>query len=441
MLSTGLDRVKNPLTLNNIKFTSRTLHRLSKSLRNIESLSLQITTHSNNNTQAVLDFDDAKAIKVMKDIASLMPNIESLDLSLDYSEDSATLSRSFLKNMAVSKLTKLRLDYASIDSKSLAKFTLGLVNVESLFLEWIVLTKGNWPTVLEALLKLEKLNHLHLHYLGVPDSPVCFLKELDRAEVASQHAQDVGGLLGTWPLADGGTGADTAAAGATQEQDDSDDHDSMPELEPQTGDAPSQPAVQSQQALSTTPTANAIHNQTSDHIHNSTNQQAVPDPESLEYRLGGSTERGRVICLNTSKEIQELLPRFIKEYHIFDEEEDLGNVVFGLPGPFPPILGPFPPVAIAVGAGAGGGIGVAAGAGVGHATGAGTVAGVPGAIPPALLSHYLTLLGPPPSMLNGNAGASATYGPPLPPSPFGAGVPHASAATDTGAASGDGEEE
>jgi hypothetical protein len=502
VLSTGLDNVKNPLTLNDINFSGRTLHHLSKTLRNIESLRLQITTRSTTNLPGEEEgFDKAKAMKVTKDFASLMPSIEILHLTFSYSPMSATLCRNFLANMTISKLNTLRLDSAYIDSKFLGTFMLGLVNVESLFLEWIELTKGEWPVILEALNKLKKLNHLHLTSLTVASGAACFLKELEPEEAARDTAQNGWDLFGPFSLNGGGTGAGISAAGAahppldiqgssssefiTDEEDEDEDEDedgededdsgedddsmpelepqteeapahptqpppsltqvlsslypdsdaetdnSMPELEPQTEEAPSQSAAQPAPPLAAA-TTNTTHNNNHDHDQQgpSNAPQAPLDPGSLESRLGRGVERGRVICLNTSKEIQEQLPRFIKEYHIVDAEDEMDDDLLG-----------GMPIAIPVGGlGAGGGAGPGAAAGAGNANGAAADAGL--APPPttnAIMNHLHALMTANPNggtfTISGPPGAGQGHGhghsPALPPSVFGPPPPAISTNTDT----------
>ena len=490
VLSTGLDNVKNPLVLSELNFNASTLHHLAMALRSIESLKLQISTCSNHSPDAIEEFDKPKAVKVSKDIASLMPSISSLDLTFNYSDDSATLFRNFLTNMTLSKLTTVRLDGASIDSKFLGTFTLGLVNVESLFLEWICLTKGKWPTILEAMLKLKKLNHLHLNYLSVTSGAACFLKEAEPVEAARDDAQDGWGMLSPFSLNGGGAAAGNTAGGAanhpwdiqgssssefvTDEEDvdgeddedeydpdeaddddsmpdlepqtgaapaqpaqlppsltqvlsslypdsDAETDDSMPDLEPQTGDAPSQPAAQPPAPQATAAAANTAQNGEEEHnpyLSTSTNQaaQAPPDPESPDSRFGRGTERGRVICLNSSKEIQELMPRFIKEYHIVDADDDMDNDgMFG------------PPIVIPVGAGAG-------------------AAAAPLPTFNAFMNHlHAAFVGPGTNNGNGggfgNLGALQGLGAPQAPTPFGLGPLPPPASTNAGTAGGGSEEE
>ena len=492
VLSTGFDNVKNQLVLNDLNFNSRTLDNLKKTLRNVDSLRLQITTRSNNryldeDEGEQVTFDKATAIKVAQDIASLMPSIEFLDLTLSYSAGSGLLCRNFINNMSISKLTTLRLDSVRIDAKSLGTIVLGLVNVETLFLEWIHLTKGTWPTILEALLKLKKLNHLHLNYLAVPGGAACFLKTLEPTGPPRDGAPTGWDLFGPFSLNGGGTGPGTAAAGAanpplddqgsgssefgTDEEDEDEDYDedeedededededysdedddsmpelepqtaetpaqpsqsppsltqvlsnlypdsdaetddSMPELEPQSGEASPQPATQPAPPLpaataSTAPNQNNSHSQ-----HAPPNApQAPPEPSSLEPRLGSGTERGRVVCLNTSNEIQELLPRLIKEYHIVDAEDDLDDDLLG-----------GMPIAIPVG-------GLGAGA-----TGAGNTNGAaPQPTTNAIMNHLHAL-----ANANGaGQGHGYGHGPALPPLVFGSPLP-----ANTGAGGGGSEEE
>jgi hypothetical protein len=255
----------------------------------------------------------------------------------------------------------------------------------------------------------------------------------------------------------GGTGAGISAAGAahppldiqgssssefiTDEEDEDEDGEdeddsgvddnSMPELEPQTEEAPSQSAAQPAPPLAAA-TTNTTHNNNHDHDQQgpSNAPQAPLDPGSLESRLGRGVERGRVICLNTSKEIQEQLPRFIKEYHIVDAEDEMDDDLLG-----------GMPIAIPVGGlGAGGGAGPGAAAGAGNANGAAADAGL--APPPttnAIMNHLHALMTANPNggtfTISGPPGAGQGHGhghsPALPPSVFGPPPPAISTNTDT----------
>jgi hypothetical protein len=442
-LTSRLDNMKNPLTLSDLSFNGRTLHHLGKTLRGLESLRLQMTSMSGA-TGDESHFDKERAIRVMKNVSSLMPSITHLDLSFPYNRHSFAMCQAFVNGAPVSKLRTLRLDGVFVDSKFLGTLICGLVRVENLYLEFIRLSKGTWPTMLEAMLKLKKLKHLHLHLLTVPSGAACFLKPLEVNDTSREDNQDP---WGSFPLfgAGGGNGATTAGAAAPlvipgpsesdiptdedgdDDEDDEEDYDddsededesddSMPELEPQTEDAPTHSASQPQpqpaptpaaaaaadnQAPLTAPTSisalahalstlytdsdaetddsmpnlepqtadtssqattqptqvqqlpatstnnsNDVHNSQSHTGHHNT-PQISPDPNALESRLGKGLERGRVICLNTAKEIKEHLPRFMKEYHIVDDEmeDDM----------FAPLAFPMGGAGLGAGAGAGGG--------------------------------------------------------------------------------------
>lgn len=492
----GLDSVTNPLTLNDLNFAGRTLHHLGKTLHGIEGLRLQMTSSTKSIVAQNEHFDKYKALKVMKSTAQLVPSVSYLDLTFFYDSLSSIMCRTFIDNITLSNLNKLRLNDVFLESKFLGTLIYGLTNAETLFLEYIQLTKGTWPTVLQMMLKLKKLKHLHLTSIAVPSGTACFLKALD-----PKNGPRNGGS-GGWDslnLFGGGTGQGAAGAGAhapdgfdflidgddyyddydSGDEDDSEDDDNddsggtMPELEPPTRDLSTNATAQAPLPLQTTASApnptpqnaqagsstlaqtlyspysdsdgetdedmpdlepntgnpsqpqastptnnnNSSNGQSNQTNHrSSTARPTAPDPGSLEARLGQGIDRGRVVCLNTAKEIREQLPRFIKEYHIVDEnvEDDMfGGLTIPLGGGAIPLGG---------GAGTGGGFGQGAAGGAGPA-------------PPAAVTNMLNALFQP-----GNGGHNAHgpgfalhgpfFGPPPPPAGQNAGANGAAAPTN-----------
>ena len=438
-LSTLLDKINNALTLQNVNFNGRTLFNLREPLRNLKAFSLQMTSLPNDTTTKDR-FDKAKATKLMQNIAKLIPSVDSLDLIFSYNPASFTMCQTFMDEIHLSKLKKLRLEGVYTGPKFLGTLICALVNVENLQLEYINLTKGAWPTMLEALLKLKKLNHLHVTHVGVPSGAACFLSKEKKQSTADGAAPPNtvsfdGQNMTPFPDFgyDGPEDENSYDGSEDEDEDDSDadTDDSMPELEPQTNDEPTLAAVQPSQpgagataALTVPPAPTAVDHSSGDETDDSmpdlepqpqdepaqTNappaqpaQPAQPpanqhthsrhingihtpplDPNSLESRLGVGTERGIVICLKTNEEIQQLLRRFIKEYRIIDYDDEELDDMYG-PYNFPNVgmamgVGPVPAAGGAAGAipgaGAGAGAAGAAAGGVGAATGAGTGTGL-----------------------------------------------------------------
>ena len=164
------------------------------------------------------------------------------------------------------------------------------------------MTKGNWVPVLQAIHKLEKLDHLHLMWLQEAGRKVYFLpqREPENGEDAWVDEND----------------ADLDLF------DDSEDED-LPDLEPVSDFDPLN-AVNNLEPLAAEP---------------------PPPPEQEEdfvapgYEGHESLERGYYICLKGAAQINKYLPTFIKEYNLGESLDDQHHH-HGMGLPLPPMGGP-----------------------------------------------------------------------------------------------------
>ena len=424
--STDLDHVKNTLTMANLTLDSKTLNGLTKAFRSLNVINLQISSIGQGKISESSDgLDTVKGAQTMQRLAGALSSVRKVMLSFSYSPSSSILCQNFTSNIDLSKLTDFKLDSTFIDAQSLGIMICKMTNIEDLQFRWIDLTEGTWPKILEAILELQKLTHLHLTFLHEAGLAVGFRKPVEqegRTEGGPVNFTDLFGPGDTLGESDDeddedfdddedslDDDEDLDSDGDDDSSDDlpglasspgplpsaisdadmafeSDTDDSMPDLEPQ--DAP--PLAQTTMpATGQTNTSHPVHQTHNGHTA-SNHAQSIPVDADRD-------SRGRNICLSGSKEIREQLPIFIKDYNIVedDEADDLLNA--------------FP-----IGAGAGG---------AGGAGGNGAAGGPPGNINAFLNSLGAAIGMGPPTNVTGNAhtGAATFIGPMPPPPPAAAG--------------------
>ena len=421
-LYTDLHNAKNPLELINLNLDVKTLDSLGKALHGLKTLCLQISSVDSKKSDEVSDgIDTVKGAQIMERFARIMPSVEKLALAFSYSPSSSILCQNFTANIDLSKIRNLKLDSLYIDVKSLTITLLQAENLEDLQLVWIDLTEGTWPTILNTLLTLKKLNHLHLMYLYEAGRQVRFLKPSKGGSTGS-GGNSFADFLNGYGVDDDDDDDDD------YDPDEHEDSDSEGEDDEDSNDDSLPALLDSNETTTSRPDEDSIQGESdSEYIsdsdadmpplepqdvvpppppqatstlgHNHQNSHGAPSHPTDGPTFGTGLEHGRYICLSTSKLIHQHLPTFIKEYNLGesdDGDDDFMNALAGgAPGP-----------AAAGGVGAGG-----AGAGG----------------PGGNMNNFLNTLGAafgmgPPTNVVGNAqGGAATFvGPALPPPPPGA---------------------
>ncbi|TKA69941.1 hypothetical protein B0A55_10795 [Friedmanniomyces simplex] len=438
---TYTDKAPDGLSVSHeFKLGPKTIIGMTKALQNLKSLKLSVRGNS------LIQKDgrrDAQAnLAVISKLAGTMraAPLEDVTLSYDMTPASGFIHLALMRSLDLSKLTKLSVDGVYMAASSLVTVLSALTSIVDLQLSWTNLTKGNWVPVLQAIQKLEDLQHLHLMWLQEAGRKVYFLAQRDTDP-------DEGWF-------------DDGDADFDANEDDEEDED-LPDLEPAPGYEP--PAAAKAESFRV-------------------DAPLAPKEEEEDFEAPGyegQLERGYYICLKGSDQLAKYLPIFIKEYNLGEnldhDDHDLPlppgmpfpgmgglgggpgaaagqaalnavmNSIFG--GGPPPPHGTGPPPVPSYGGG-----GAAGAGGGGHAHGHGSNHGAGGGHGPPPLPGFVTMGdGPgyqmtmgsmampmPPFPAGNGAGAG---GPPPPPQPAGlangganAGAAAAGAQADAGAA-------
>lgn len=276
----------NPLK--HLSFDTSVLSKLSKAFKNTTTLHLHLKSPARKGWK-----------EMVGKFGRTFSNLRSLFLDFDMSPNGGPLYHKLTLSVDMSRLTTLNILGLSVDAPRLATSITRLRDIQDLKLSDVDVVSGTWPPVLQAMTKLEHLNHLHLMLLRENGHKSYFLKQRG---VRPPQDRD--------PFND----EDWTDDGDDEDFDVLDDD--MPELEP--GElAWIQPHSASAHHAAQEPAGNHDDPAADDDDDIS---DYVPD-EPRARRWGG--ERGFYICLKGHEKIAKRLPRFIEEYNVGDQISDI----------------------------------------------------------------------------------------------------------------------
>jgi hypothetical protein len=259
--------------------------------------------------------DNKRTKDMFARFTATLPNLKELTLDFDTkSHASGLLFRRFTAGIDFSKLTSLNVVGLSIDAARLTKSISQLTQVKDLRLYCVEVTPGSWPTVLVAIKKLEKLDHLHLQYLRESGCKSYFLKQHDTAPFDDPDELDAGFF-------------------AAEEWDDEDDNSDVYDYSD--GGMPGLQPVGDDWAAETTTSDNATAATTAPTATDAAQVDEDVMSEYVPYHAIDGGERGFYICVSGHEKITKRLVTFIEEYNVgeyMDPTEDLMGAMGAFPG-------------------------------------------------------------------------------------------------------------
>lgn len=154
------------------------LSKLHKCFNNLQSLKLQVRSKAvrDENPPLLPSETSSRGIQNLYKYSSVFKNAKALHYTGDNAPSSGKLFVGLISKFNFKTLTRLVIESCSIDHQRLAGILCLAGNAETIALHAINLERGTWTPILQALLKLPKLNHLHLWYPSEDQSPVSFFK-------------------------------------------------------------------------------------------------------------------------------------------------------------------------------------------------------------------------------------------------------------------------
>ena len=258
--------------------------------------------------------DNKRTKDMFARFTATLPNLKELALDFDTkSHASGLLFRRFVSGIDFSKLTSLNVVGLSIEAARLTKSISQLTQVKDLRLYCVEVNPGSWSTVLVAIKKLEKLNHLHLQYLRESGCKSYFLKQRDTAPFDDPDELDAGFFADEWDDEDDNSDVDDYSDGG------------MPGLQPVDDDWAAQTTASNPATAAPAASTTAAATQADEDVMS----EYVPD-NAID---GG--ERGFYICVEGHEKIAKRLVTFIEEYNVgeyMDPADDLMGAMGAFPG-------------------------------------------------------------------------------------------------------------
>lgn len=354
---TALSGQRQALSLQDIKFVKGTREGLRRTLGNVSRLRLSLKCQD-------ASTGATRSEKTVSNFASIFKNTTDLMLHFDFDEMSGSLCSAFMSRMRLSTLTKLMLETLHISEGALTQMITSMPDLVDLQLEWINLQSGTWVPILKSLLKLEKLDHLHLMYLQEDRRKVFFLEQPTDEELEALDAQqdlldddwvdddedveedesdsedDDDDEMPDLVTEDGTPVADTntpdlveyetpVTAGASEPSLSGNDDDEMPALEVEAVDPITKTTLTGAEVPSMLPSSSTVATGESEHRM----------PEHIPPGDEGCGERGFYVCVS-GKEIARQLPIFIKEYNVGESTDAVHDIAMppGMPANMPPAV-------------------------------------------------------------------------------------------------------
>lgn len=297
---------RDGINLKQMSFAYETYQKLLHTFQNTSHLHLRL----NDDRAALIEPRDALPAC---HFSSLFPNLTDLSLSFIFGPQTGILCATFLCKIPLGKLKTLQLDNAIVSDALLARTISEAANLTELKLERVNLVKGTWPDILEAIMELEHLSHLHLMYLREGGCKAFFLTQLDVEPEDDGLVEDVD----DWIDDEAGSQADEELSVTTSDP-------SMPDLEPVTGSA-SATATDLKAQTTMMPNNQPNDQPTTTLISQPTNTPDETLVEMLIFTPHGAEdmdELGSEICLDSRWLILKCLPAFIKKYNVGAVVED-----------------------------------------------------------------------------------------------------------------------
>lgn len=155
------------LTSANFKFKQPMLKTLPGVLNSISRLELWLKSSKK----------DKEFGTTLSKFEATLSHLKRLSLHFDHSSGSGKACQKLIAKVDLSQLISLRLSGFSIAAPALVKMMTRLNEVGELRLEWINVTDGTWPAVLQTIANFEHIDHLHLKYLSEGGCKSYFLKQ------------------------------------------------------------------------------------------------------------------------------------------------------------------------------------------------------------------------------------------------------------------------
>ncbi|CAK3884804.1 Hypothetical predicted protein [Lecanosticta acicola] len=324
----------SPIT--DLKFKQSTIDKLAVAFRQLNEVKLGFRTRllrPGRGEDKPQDLERSQ--KIIKSFAPVIHSATSLSLTFDSSDWSGAMFQTLSSQLDLERLAKLALNGIGTDMTSLVTIICKLRSVSFLTLYGVALTGPNdsWVPILEAIKRLPALQHVHLHYLQISGQRVYFLQQPD----SNDNENNLWYSDGPLPEMDHSNGD-----GWYDAEDYSDDE--PPDLVPQENELDDLPDLVSPED----------EGQGEDSPQIRKPSPPLPKPKApvnkckhftgKDYKAPGNgaaalPERGYYICLPSVEDIQEQLPRFMKEYNVGGSVQDpmdyngILNTILGGPVP------------------------------------------------------------------------------------------------------------
>jgi hypothetical protein len=166
-----------------LKFHPRIASKLTECFSKMERFSIEFRTYRNWSENATHSHrqETSDSIDCARSFARIFKNAKILRLISDTGPLSGAFCVAMVQQLELRKVTQLHLVSISINYCDLATILCHLGSAHTVSLKYVNLQAGAWSSILKVLLKLPRLNHLHLLLLMQEGKPTSFLRSAKRA--------------------------------------------------------------------------------------------------------------------------------------------------------------------------------------------------------------------------------------------------------------------